>query len=58
MILTEEMIKKLPLITEEELREIMLPNDKLVEIALNDFDEQLKKDGENDFSSDATINSH
>jgi hypothetical protein len=36
------MIKELPLITEEELREIMLPNDKLVEIALNDFDEQLK----------------
>lgn len=42
MILTEKMIKELPLITEEELREIMLPNDKLVEIALNDFDEQLK----------------
>ena len=42
MILTEKMIKELPLITEEELREIMLPNDKLVDIALNDFDEQLK----------------
>jgi hypothetical protein len=42
MILTEKMIKELPLITEEELREIMFPNDKLVEIALNDFDEQLK----------------
>ena len=52
MILTEKMIK------EEELREIMLPNDKLVEIALNDFDEQLKMDEGNDSSSDTAINSY
>lgn len=58
MILTEKMIKELPLITEEELREIMLPNDKLVEIALNDFDEQLKMDEGNDSSSDTAINSY
>ena len=35
---------KLPLISEKELKEIMLPTDKLIEIALNDFDEQLKLD--------------
>lgn len=38
MVLTEEMIKNLPLITEEELKEIMLPTDELVEIAIKDFD--------------------
>ena len=42
MILTEETKKNLPIITEEELKEIMLPTEKLIEIALNDFDEQLK----------------
>lgn len=35
---------KLPLITDEELAEIMLPTEKLIEITLNDFDEQLKID--------------
>ena len=35
---------KLPLISDEELKEIMLPTDKLIEIALNDFDEQLRLD--------------
>ena len=47
MILTEETKKNLPIITEEELKEIMLPTEKLIEIALNDFDEQLKIDEEN-----------
>ena len=50
MVLTEEMIKNLPLITEEELKEIMLPTDELVEIAIKDFDEQLKIDEPNDTS--------
>ena len=44
MVLTEEMIKSIPLITEEELMEIMLPTDELVEIAIKDFDEQLRID--------------
>lgn len=45
----EEPIKgNLPLITEEELKEIRLSNERLIEIAINDFDEQLKKDEEND----------
>ena len=50
MVLTEEMIKNLPLITEEELKEIMLLTDELVEIAIKDFDEQLKIDEPNDTS--------
>ena len=37
MILTEEMIKNLPLITEEELREISVPKEKLIENAINEF---------------------
>lgn len=36
--------KQLPLITDEELAEIMLPTEKLIEIALKDFDEQLMID--------------
>lgn len=43
--LTEEMIKDLPLITEEELREIKLPTNELIKIALEDFDRELEKDG-------------
>lgn len=44
----EESIKgNLPLITEEELKEIRLSNERLIEIAINDFDEQLKMDEEN-----------
>ena len=35
---------KLHRISDEELKEIMLPTDKLVEIALNDFYEQLRLD--------------
>ena len=50
MVLTEEMIKNLPLITEEELKEIMLPTDELAEIAIKDFDKQLKIDEPNDTS--------
>ncbi len=57
MILTEEMKKNLPLITEEELKEIMLPTEKLIEIAINDFDEQLRLDEENGFSNNTFINS-
>lgn len=37
MILTEEMIKNLPLITEEELREISVPTEELIENAINEF---------------------
>ena len=55
MILTEEMKKNLPLITGEELKEIMLLTDKLIEVALDDFDEQLRKDEENNISSNTTI---
>ena len=55
MVLTEEMKKNLPQITEEELKEIMLPTEKLIEIALNDFDEQLRLDEENGISSNSTI---
>lgn len=55
MILTEETKKNLPLIAEEELKEIMLPTEKLIEIALNDFDEQLKIDEENGFSSNTKL---
>ena len=32
------------MITDEELAEIMLPTEKLIEIALKDFDEQLMID--------------
>ena len=55
MILTEEIKKNLPLITEDELKEIMLPTEKLIEVALKDFDEQLRIDEENGFSSNTTI---
>ena len=55
MILTEEMKKNLPLITEEELKEIMLPTEQLIEIALNDFDEQLRLDEENGLSSNTKL---
>lgn len=48
-IMLEEPIKgNLPLITEEDLKEIRLSNERLIEIAINDFDEQLKMDEEND----------
>jgi len=57
MIITEEIKKNLPLITEEELKEIKLPTEKLIELAINDFDEQLKIDEENGFSDNYTTNS-
>ena len=38
--------EKLPRITEEEFKEIFLPTEKLIEIALKDFDEQLNLDEE------------
>lgn len=44
MVLKEEMNNGLPLITEEELREIKLPTDELIKIALEDFDRELEKD--------------
>jgi len=58
MIITEEIKKNLPLITEEELKEIKLPTEKLIELAINDFDEQLKIDEENGFSDNYTTNSN
>jgi len=51
------MKKSLPLITEEELKEIFLPTEKLVEIALRDFDEQLAldmMDDSHDFASNSS----
>ena len=58
MIITNGLNKTLPLITEEEFKEIKLPTEQLIEIALNDFDEQLKLDEEYDFSNHTTINSY
>ena len=53
----EEPIKgNLPLITEEELKEIRLSNEKLIEIAINDFDEQLKKDNEDNSGCNTNSN--
>ena len=43
---------KLPLISDEELKEIMLPTDKLIEIALNDYDEQLRLDEMKEWSAE------
>lgn len=36
--------EQLPAITDEELAEMLLPTEKLIEIALKDFDEQLMID--------------
>lgn len=58
MMLKEQTKRNLPQITEEELKEIRLSKERLIEIAINDFDEQLKLDEENDFSSNTTINSN
>lgn len=38
------MVLDLPLIMEEELREIKLPTDDLIKIALDDFDKELESD--------------
>ncbi len=43
MILTEEMKKNLPLITEEELKEIRLSKDELIEKAIKEFNEEADK---------------
>ena len=43
MILTEEMIKKLPLITEEELREISQPQEDFIAEAITQFNEEADK---------------
>lgn len=58
MIITNGLNKTLPLIIEEEFKEIKLLTEQLIEIALNDFDEQLKLDEEYDFSNHTTINSY
>lgn len=44
MILTEEMIKDLPLITDEELAAIRVPKKELIRHAVEDFDRELTKD--------------
>lgn len=44
MVLAEEMINDLLLITEEELSEIQLPTDELIRIALEDYDRELEND--------------
>ena len=43
MVLTEEIIKSLPLITEEELKEIRVPKDELIEIAIREFNDEVDK---------------
>ena len=43
MILTEDMKKNLPLITEEELKEIKVPKDELIEIAIREFNDEADK---------------
>ena len=48
MVLTEEMKKKLPLITEEELKEIRLSKEEAIRLALEEFDNELKRDELND----------
>ena len=58
MIITNGLNKTLPLIIEDEFKEIKLLTEQLIEIALNDFDEQLKLDEEYDFSNHTTINSY
>ena len=40
MILTEEEIKNLPVISEEELKKISVPTEQLIEKAILDFNEQ------------------
>ena len=40
MILTEEMRKNLPLITEEELKEISMPTEQLIAKAIREFNEK------------------
>lgn len=45
MVLTEEMIRNLPLITEEELNEIRLSKEEAIRLALEEFDNELEKDG-------------
>ena len=49
------MIKKLPKITDEELKEITLPKEKLIEIALNYFDEQIRLDEQNDLGNNIAV---
>ncbi|MGN1255029.1 MAG: hypothetical protein ACI4T9_10655 [Prevotella sp.] len=45
MVLTEEMIKNLPLITDEELAEIMVSKEELIETAIQKFNEEADKIG-------------
>lgn len=40
MIITEEMKKQMPLITEEELKEIRCPKEELIENAIKEFNER------------------
>ena len=44
MKLTEEMKKNLPLITVEELKKIRVPKKELIEMAIREFNDELKKD--------------
>lgn len=43
MILTEEMKKNLPIITEEELKEIRVPKEELIEMAIREFNDEADK---------------
>jgi hypothetical protein len=45
MVLTEEMKRNLPLITEEELKEIRLSKEELIKRTLASFDRELKEEG-------------
>lgn len=40
MVLTEEMIMNLPIITEEELAELRVPKEELIEIAIREFNDE------------------
>lgn len=43
MILTEEMIKKLPVLTEEEMKEISLSKEELIERAIREFNNEADR---------------
>ncbi len=45
MVITEEMKRNFPPITEEELNEIRLSKEEAIRLALEEFDNELEKDG-------------
>ena len=55
MVLTEEMIKNLPLITEEELKEIRLSKEEAIRFALEEFEKGIREDELNDCEDNETV---